>query len=185
MFIGFILLGMILMDFVIQSTSGFTLSNHGNPRITSSFPMSEIRYRVEIVFPSIFVGSRVSNLIGPLLFGLSSTFETLISFLSLTIGIWCFFANSSSIKFPWAPLSMSALISTLFSPLIIRVLTCIDFESLPGTLRILMDLMERRLEGLDVVTSLLTKNPVGFLRRRIRILLWLQAILLVSCPGIL
>jgi hypothetical protein len=34
-----------------------------------------------------------------------------------------------------------------------------------------MDLMERRLEGLDVVTSLLTKNPVGFLCRQIRILL--------------
>jgi hypothetical protein len=143
----------------------------GNPRIMFSFPMSEIRYRVEIVFPSIFIGSQVSNLIGLLLFGLSSMFETLISFLSLTIGIRCLFANCSSIKFPWVPLLMSAWISMLFSPLNILVLTCIDFESLPGTLRILMDLTERRLEGLDVVTSLLTENPFGFLHCRIHIFL--------------
>ena len=58
------------MDLLVQSTLGLTLSNHGSPRITSSFPKFKIKNRVEIVFPSVFVGSLVWNLIGPFLFGL-------------------------------------------------------------------------------------------------------------------
>jgi len=52
----------------------------------------------------------------------------------------------------------------IFSPSIILVSTFIDFESLFGTLQILMALMESPLEGLVVVASLRTKNPGSLLR---------------------
>ena len=89
-------------------------------------------------------------------------FETGISFLSLISRSWCFFANCSSINAPWAPQSISALVLMIFFPSIILVSTFIDFESLFGTLSILIALMESPLEGLVVVASLHTKNP-GFL----------------------
>jgi len=112
-----------------------------------------------MIFPLIFTGSQVNSLIGPFLFGVSSTFETGISFFSLKSGSWCFFANHSSINAPWVPQSISALVSMIFFPSIILVSTVIDFESLSGTPRILMALMEGPLEGLVVVASLHTKNP--------------------------
>ena len=49
----------------------------------------------------------------------------------------------------------------------------IDFESLSGTLQMVRVLMESPLEGLDVIASLLTENPL---------ILWL---ILNHCPGIL
>ena len=110
-----------------------------------------------MIFPSIFTGSQVYCLIGPFLFGVSLMFETGISFFSLISGSQCFFVNCSSINAPWAPQSLSTLVST-----IILVSTFIDFESLFGTLQILRALMESPLEGLVVVASLHTKNS-GFL----------------------
>ena len=48
-----------------------------------------------------------------------------------------------------------------------------DFESLSGTLQIVRALIESHLEGLDIVASLLTENPL---------VLWL---ILDHCPDIL
>jgi len=132
------------------------------------------------MFPLIFTGSQVYCLIGPFLFRVSSTFETGISFFSHRSGSWCFFANRSSINVPWAPQSISAFISTISFPLAILVSTFIDFESLSGTLRIRRALTENLREGLVVVASLRTKNPLvllllslhlGFLRKQFLLLL--------------
>jgi len=113
-----------------------------------------------MMFPLIFTESWVYCLIGPFLFGVSSTFETGISFFSFTSGSQCFFANCSSIKAPLAPQSISTLVSMIFFPSIISVLTFIVFELLFGTLQIVRALMESSLEGLDVIASLLTEYPL-------------------------
>jgi len=158
--VGFLIhLGSILRVFFAQSTIGFTISNHGNLKITFSFPKWLIKNSVEITFPSIFTGSRVRYLIGPFLFGVSSTFETGISFFSLKSGSRCSFVNHSSINAPWVPQYISTLVSMIFFLSIILVSTVIDFESLSGTLRILRALMESPCEGLVIVASLHTKNP--------------------------
>jgi len=115
------------------------------------------------MFPLIFTGSQVYCLIGLFLFRVSSTFETGISFFSHKSRSQCFFANRSSINVPWAPQSISAFVSTIFFSSIILVSTFIDFESLSGTLRILRALMESPFEGLVVVASLHTKNPLVLL----------------------
>jgi len=117
-----------------------------------------------MTFPLIFTGSRVYCLIGPFLFRVSSTFETGISFFSHKSGSRCFFANHSSINVPWAPQSISAFVSTIFFSSIILVSTFIDFESLSGTLQILRALMESPFEGLVVIASLRTKNPLVLLQ---------------------
>jgi len=116
------------------------------------------------MFPLIFTGSWVYYLIGPFLFRVSSTFETGISFFSHKSGSRCFFVNCSSINVPWAPQSISAFVSTIFFSSIILVSTFIDFKSLSITLRILRALMESPFEGLVVVASLHTKNPLVLLR---------------------
>jgi len=182
--VGFLIcLGSILRVFFAQSTIGFTISNHGNLKIMFSFPKWLIKNSVEMIFPSIFTGSWVRYLIGPFLFGVSLTFETGISFFSLKSGSWCSFANHSSINDTWAPQSISALVSTIFFPSIILVLTVIGFESLSGTLRILRALMESPHEGLVVIASLHTKNPqvplqlyphLNFLRKQSLLLLSLR-----------
>ena len=174
--VGFLICsGSTLRVFFAQSTIGFTISNHGNPKIMFSFPRWLIKNSVEITFPLIFTGSRVRYLIGPFLFGVLSTFEIGISFFSFKSGSRCSFANHSSINAPWAPQSISALVLTIFFPSIILVSTVIDFESLSGTLQILRALMESPFEGLAVVASLRTKNPqvllqlnlhLNFLRKR-------------------
>ena len=86
-------------------------------------------------------------------------------------GSRCFFANHSSINAPWAPQSISALVLTICLPSIILVLTVIDFESLFGILQILKALMEGSWEGLVIIASLHTKNP-----------LLLRPLLLDHCP---
>jgi len=134
-FVGFLIhLGLILRVFFAQLTIGFTISNHGNPRIMFSFPKWLIKNLVEMMFPSIFTGSWVRYLIGPFLFGVLSMFETGISFFSFKSGSRCSLANRSSINAPWVPQSISALVSTIFFSSIILVSTVIDFESLSGTL---------------------------------------------------
>jgi len=134
-----------------------------------------------MTFPLIFTGSRVYCLIGPFLFRVSSTFETGISFFSHKSGSRCFFANRSSINVPWAPQSISAFVSTISFPSIILVSTFIDFESLSGTLRILRALMENFREGLVVVASLRTKNPLVLLRLILHLnFLRKQSLLLLS-----
>jgi len=157
--VGFLIhSGSILRVFFAQSTIGFTISNHGNPKITFSFPKWLIKNSVEMMFPLIFTGSQMRYLIGPFLFGVSSMFETGISFFSLKSRSWCSFVNCSSKNAPWVPQSISAFVSMIFFPSIILVSTVIDFESLSGTLQILRALMEGPQEGLDVVASLCTKN---------------------------
>jgi len=180
--VGFLIrLGSILRVFSAQSTIGFTISNHGNPKITFSFPKWLIKNSVEMTFPSIFTGSRVRYLIGPFLFRVSSTFETGISFFSFKSGSWCSFANHSSINTPWVPQSISALVSTIFFPSKILVSTVIDFESLSGTLRILRALTESSCKGLVVVASLCTKNPQIFLQLYLHLsFLRKQSLLLLS-----
>ena len=113
---------------------------------------------MEYIFPSTVNGSQVWNLIGPLLFGVLSTLDTGISFFNFRSGSRCFFANSSFMKFPWAPLSISAFVATILFPSIILASTCIDF-SFSSMLLTLIGLMKIGLEDLDVATSLLTKNP--------------------------
>jgi len=122
-----------------------------------------------MTFPLIFTGSRVYCLIGPFLFRVSSTFETGISFFSHRSGSWCFFVNHSSINVPWAPQSISAFVSMISFPSMILVSTFIDFESLSGTLQILRALMENSHEGLVVIASLRTKNPLVLLRPSLRL----------------
>ena len=73
------------------------------------------------------------------------------------------------------PQSISALVLMIFFPSIISVSTHIDFESVSVTLQIVRALIESPLEGLDVVASFHTKNPLDFL----------QLVLLNHCPGIL
>jgi len=134
-----------------------------------------------MTFPLIFTGSLVRYLIGPFLFGVSSMFETGISFFSLKSGSWCSFVNHSSINTPWAPQSISPLVSTIFFPSKILVSTVIDFESLSGTLRILRALMESPHEGLIVIASLHTKNPQIFLQPYLHLnFLRKQSLLLLS-----
>jgi len=122
--VGFLIhFGSILRVFSAQLTIGFTISNHGNLKITFSFPKWLIKNLVEIIFPSIFTGSQLGYLIGPFLFGVSSMFEIGISFFSLKSGSWCSFANCSSINAPWVPQSISTLVSMIFFPSKILVLT--------------------------------------------------------------
>ena len=133
--VGFLIgSGSILRVFLAQSTIGFTISNHGNPKITFSFPRWLIKNSVEIMFPSIFTGSQVMYLIGPFLFRVSSTFETGISFFSFRSRSWCSFVNRSSINAPWVPQSINTLVSTIFSPSKILVSTVIDLWFSSGTL---------------------------------------------------
>jgi len=154
--VGFLIRsGSILRVLFAQSTIGFTISNHGNPKIMFSFPRWLIKNSVEMTFPSIFTGSWVRYLIGPFLFGVSSTFEMGISFFSLRSGSWCSFANHSSINVPWAPQSINALVSMILFPSKILVSTVIDLEFSSGTLRILRALMENPFEGLAAIASLL------------------------------
>jgi len=134
-----------------------------------------------MTFPLIFTGSRVYCLIGPFLFRVLSMFETGISFFSHRSGSQCFFVNRSSINVPWAPQSISAFVSTISFPSIILVSTFIDFESLSGTLRILRALMENFREGLVVIASLRTKNPLVLLRLSLCLnFLGKQSLLLLS-----
>jgi len=134
-----------------------------------------------MTFPLIFTGSQVRYLIGPFLFGVSSTFETGISFFNFKSGSQCSFANRSSINAPWVPQSISTLVSMIFFPSRILVSTVIDFEFSSGTLRILRALMESPHEGLVIVASLHTKNPRIFLQLNLHLnFLRKQSLLLLN-----
>jgi len=71
-----------------------------------------------------------------------------------------FLCNCWFIKIPWVPLSISALVVTIFFPSTMCVLTCIDLGSLSDTILIFNAWMVRVLEDLDVMASLLPENPL-------------------------
>ena len=106
-------------------------------------------------------------LIGPFLFGVSSTFEMGISFFSFKSGSWCSLANHSSINAPWVPQSINTLVSTILFPSKILVLMVIDLKFSSGTLQILRALMENPFKGLAAIASLLTENPWILLQLRL------------------